>query len=320
MSFVENLLSCDWYAACLLGVRDPEETSATLAVALGGGQEITLGRGAFNRPYSFEIERPQGSLKVFGGAGQDVFIQATGAAAQLGHLTIRALWPKHLVSRIDVAADYDQLGLYDRLWPLLHGVAVGFKPNPVTTHEQGDWVDADGALMTGEGGAGRTLYLGSSKGATQLRLYQKGHEQTAKHPDQTFSLGWVRAEVQHRPKSRAKAVAASLTLPQAFGVAPFTRAAAEVLGLDSAPPVVAPVSLATDTDYWHYRHYGKYIRRALAGTPDECFRYFADLHARYGTPEPVSEPGPASSLRLGDDAPELVLSSEGKGSRSDTRQ
>lgn len=302
MSFVHNLLSCDWYTAMLLGRQDAQDTAASLSAALGGGHSITPSHGGFNRPYSLQLDLEGGSLKVFGGAGQDVFVQATGPAAAPSFEVLRALWPRHLVSRIDVAVDYDQAGLYDRLWPLLHGVAVNFKPRPVTTREYGDWVGSDGQLMTGEAGRGRTLYLGSEKAAVQLRLYQKGHEQTAKHPDQTFSLGWVRAEVQYRPeKSVHKAAAASLTLQQAFCAAPFTRASAEALGLDDAPPIAPPDAHATDTDYWHYRHYGKYIRRALAGTPDECFRYFADLHARYGLPEPVSPV-------------------EGKESRSDSRQ
>ena len=73
---------------------------------------------------------------------------------------------EHSVSRIDVAEDMQEVGLFEKLTDSLleHG-----KRNRVKVSTVGDWLTDDAI-------DGRTLYLGSPTSAATIRLYEKGKQ------------------------------------------------------------------------------------------------------------------------------------------------
>lgn len=258
------MLELDWYQGTLLGVTDVELVASRLLLG-SGALALRPGGAGYNRPSSLRGETDYGgSIALYYGPGLDVHVLGSGAAAPHVAAVLREHFPAHTVSRADVAIDFDAPGAFDRVWQTVHRVASeprrGGRGGRASTSLAGDWLD---------GLAGRTFYAGSAGGALRARVYEKGHEMTAKHPDQgPFSLNWARLEWEVRPRSNAKRRAATATVEELAAWTPFGAAVLRaVAGLDLE--ATAPVRVAsTDPLYWCVRAYGKHLRALIASEPE----------------------------------------------------
>lgn len=252
--------SCSWdyYECTITDVFDP----APIVQALGGASLFRPSSAHRNYPASFcwDLESG-GSVQVWYGSGLEVHVVLSSGACDRGVDVLRAIW-EHRVSRFDVALDFDYPGAFDHLYPQLWQTARDFKPRPVRTQTAGDWLD----LVYG-----RTLYLGSKSSRLMVRLYEKGHEQTAAHPDQEFSLDWVRAEWQIRPDSSQKSLASTMTPDEAACLTSFGAQSLALLAGAGQPARPLKRVPSTDPAYWLARQYGAVIRTWLA-LPDGALR------------------------------------------------
>jgi hypothetical protein len=249
------VLGFDWYQATLTGEKDSESVAARLLHG-SGGVTLRAGHGGYNRPKSLRGETDSGgSIAVYFGDDLDVHVVGTSSASPHVAEVLREYYPAHTVSRVDVALDFDQPGAFDRLWRAVHALATGREGRRVGTQTAGDWLD---------GLDGRTLYAGGAKSRLRIRVYEKGHEQRAKHPDQSFSLDWARVEWAVRPDSRSKLAAATATIEELAAWTPFGAAVlAEVYGLDMTARQLARTP-STDPEYWMLRQYSAVVSAWLA--------------------------------------------------------
>lgn len=241
----------DWYACTLISNFDESrvlEKLGGLTLAKPGGRRL-------NYPASYVWETSNGgTVQVWYGAALEVHIELSSGACDTLVDVIRKLWP-HRVSRADVAIDYDFPNAFETLYRPLDRLAQEQRPNRVKTHVMGDWI---------RNTPGRTLYLGAFRSRWLGRIYEKGAEQAAKHPDQTFSPNWVRVEAQVRPSSSAHKLAlASMTPDQIFAYTKFgSLVLAHLRGVDHVPLPLERVP-STDPEYWLGKQYGATLSRWL---------------------------------------------------------
>ena len=261
----------DYYESTLTDVFD----AAPVVHALGGS---VLDRGPARRnypaSYAWKVELG-GTVEVWFGAELEVHVVLSSSACDQRVDMLRRMYP-HRVSRADVAVDFDRAGYFDEVYPVLHAMAECFKPRPVQTSVAGDWLTP----LTSPARGGRTLYLGARKSPMLFRLYEKGYEQAAKHPDQTFSMDWVRGEFQVRPHSRDKARASAFEPIEFACLTSFAAGVClELLGkkFDGNPALRHVPS--TDPLYHLVRQYGPALRDALRDEPNLTVAALLDAHA-----------------------------------------
>lgn len=201
--------SFDWYQATLTD-QEPEEV---LAVLKGHFEQSDIRKGRLLYGYSEAWDLCRGDHRIVSlmwglHSSPDPHVQFTGADAVEGARLCRKVWPNHRVSRVDSALDWYEEGAWERLSSAALAVA---EKHGVTVQHVGDF-------MRGE--KGRTLYLGSKSSAVFVCLYEKG-----KQPgfDLLGEPHWVRLEVRVRPKSGAKSQCATITPPEVFGCALWTK-------------------------------------------------------------------------------------------------
>lgn len=154
----------------------------------------------------------------YGGVNDKLMIRVTSVEADMLTPYLRKSWPKHQVSRADMALDVDQEGIFEEWSAWLIKYA---KANRLKTGFAGDWAN---------GSQGRTLYVGSRKSAVFIRLYEKGHEQIQKG-SRNASVDWVRFEAEIKPQNKpGKTRLATIAPHQCFGVSKLTREFAQYLG------------------------------------------------------------------------------------------
>lgn len=147
------------------------------------------------------------AMVLWGGRQPWPNVVGSGETAQAVSEVLRAEFAEeHRVTRADACIDFAQPGSYD----LLQGIACQ------VAEELGIKVDVRGDhLVTKQG---RTVYVGSPKSHTMLRIYEKGHELRAKfrnQPDRWASvpIDLARLECQVRPKTIEARMAASYVDP-----------------------------------------------------------------------------------------------------------
>lgn len=149
---------------------------------------------------------------------------ATGSAADDSATLIRIVAPSHSISRADVCEDLEAPGWFDQAFGVMRDLA---RADRISPGRQGDW-DSDTPA--------RSFYLGSTKSAVRVRLYEKGQEMRAKYPQAAdqFSSDWVRLECQVRPSAKAKRLLSSKPAAEFWGCSAWSRKlAGELLHVDA---------------------------------------------------------------------------------------
>ena len=261
----------DWYQATVPhGVDDVLECLA----GLDEGLKLSHARGHHGYAHTAILgsDRRGDVARVWhGGSHEYPHVVLSGQWAQPGAELIRAAFPEHKVSRVDVKQDFDGADTYDRMQAQLLDVAARRKVKVSTAGDH---------LLTMKG---RTLYLGSTKADVRMRLYDKAEEMRSTFPKPSVSgvdmEAWyrmwgvpdhlTRLEAQIRPHTpAAKAAFATIEPVDALGSAAWLREVwKQIAGLDLRPVKVGKRWRQSD-DERAYRYllsaYGGVLRRLCA--------------------------------------------------------
>jgi hypothetical protein len=222
-----------------------------------------------------------------GGSHEYPHAVVSGEFAQAGSELIRASFPEHKVSRVDVRQDFGGEGAYDAIQPALLDAAQRHR---VKVNTAGDH------LLTMKG---RTCYVGSPKSNVMMRLYDKAEQLRAQLavPRGACPVAYglvagipehlARLEAQIRPKTaEQKAAFATMEPVEALGAAHWMREVWKIVaGLELQPVKLGQVWRPAD----HERAY-----RFLLG---QYARVFRQMHQDLGSWECVG-------LQIGSDLAE----------------
>lgn len=175
---------------------------------------------------------------------------------------LRLVYPNdHVVTRIDVAEDMNEDGLFDELQGRLMAIA---NKERLKTSVAGDW-------LTQNAPDGRTMYLGSPKSSMRVRLYEKGKQLANEmyiskgfQPPSDFPINWVRLEAQCRPQKQQRISAATAELTDIWGFSKWTQTVADDVLKLSVPRVKADVWHKSNDEQvfeWVARQYGNFFVR-----------------------------------------------------------
>lgn len=268
----------DWYQASVPDVH-PETIKSVLAASdyYGDWDRITPVKG-YDVGAQFVVGG-ESLFKIFHGGRNEQYgpnVVGSGSSAQKLAEVIRANFPAHRVSRMDSCADYNHKDAYEYLRKKALKIA---KEQKVVVREI--------CKPLQESDDGRTLYLGSQTSAVSMRIYEKGKQ---------LGCGdeWVRAELQVRPQKDIKAIAASLSPVDVWGLAKWSHSMAHQLGHTKLQRVDAQVYQRSDHDR-AYRFMLKQYRRVLEqmlashGSPETVgAQIFYDLEHLDDAPEKAS--------------------------------
>lgn len=255
----------DWYAATLGAPVGAIEHQLNRYL----GTDSKLARGLHGYPAGLDFTREGETVaKMIFGGDRSPHVWATGSDARDLARILRWIWPKHNVTRCDVAYDF----MEGTPWAALYGACLTVadllengtpRQRKLKLNMAGDWARAEEGYP-----GGRTLYVGSFKSPVMVRLYEKGKQMRALYPDQLekYPEGWVRLEVQVRPEGPARRDVAQLEPDAIWGVARWTRQLWQLLhGGDLAPVLMAQHRPPDDARAWHFmvRQYGPLLRRKI---------------------------------------------------------
>jgi Replication initiation factor len=239
--------------------------------ALPCREQIMVGREGKVPSWKFDhaVGIDDGKARVanvrWGGNGGGVSIEIKGSVANETYGLVRAHFPGHRVTRMDVAVDRTAPGLFDQALQALQALAKEQHP-PVSMEPAGKgWYDEAVPRQHG-----RTMYFGSNQSDAQEVLYEKGFERIARGGESEADLDWTRLELRLHPQTReGKLRAATLTPVEAWGFTRFTRASLEAFtGLES-DLVVLPERQADDDRTYAalLRSFGPFLARKACPDP-----------------------------------------------------
>ena len=206
----------DWYQGT---VRAPLDDVIGACLGLAEGAELKHCKGLQGYGHRTVVQAAGASIgQVWhGGTHVHPHVVFSSDAATAGADMIRAAFPDHLVTRLDVKEDFGEPDAFDRMLPTLLGAA----------HRHRVGVDTRGDHLLRK--EGRTVYLGSKTSAVQCRQYDKAAELRAKFASNPSRLLEVpahltRLEVQVRPSTPMARQAFSKIEPiAAIGCSDWTR-------------------------------------------------------------------------------------------------
>jgi len=176
----------------------------------------------------------------WGGNGDTTSVDLKGSISHSTYGLLRAQWPVHRVTRMDVAVDRVSPGLFMRSYEAMKNLAGAKRPRVGLRHE-GDWTWRDRP--------GLSCYFGSPDSDFQLVLYEKDAEMLAKQgisiTDET--RGWTRCEIRCRPKKRPLGeLVAGLSPSDVIGLHAFGREALELFNGFRANALKSPPRLRSE--------------------------------------------------------------------------
>ncbi|WP_308030947.1 replication initiation factor domain-containing protein, partial [Neisseria lactamica] len=281
-------MHCDWYSATI---------SDSFYNILGYcrnnlGGELRFGsRGRYGYQKSCFLDDENGNPNVSilwgGNGGANPNASASGLKAADFRNLVRDVWAEqHAVTRIDIAEDFCEAGLFDEFSARL--VSIAKKNHRLKTSTVGDWLSDDAKF-------GRTLYLGSTKSPIRIRLYEKSKKIANElfykfdydHPV-GFPIDGVRLELQVRPQKQQRFLAAKEdNLENFWGYAKWTQdVVSDIFSLD-VPRVdlVSWENQVADKDEavysWLAKQYGGWFNRQaeLIGRDMVCERIWKTIEA-----------------------------------------
>ena len=243
----------DWYAATI--EASPEDVLTVLSTMLGGDAVRTNGFHGYEMGYEIRSKYGIVARALVGGKNGNPHAWASGENTEEFVYAVRGHWPAdHRVTRLDSAEDFQEPGAWDKLSRAALSVADDLN---LKVMHAGDFH---------RGKDGRTLYIGSRKSDSFVRVYEKGKQVLRDDPDLAGSVSpdWVRVELQLRPLKGARRRAAGASPLDAWGYTSTGRAVAErVLG--QVPPFLAMTGDRKTEDErafrWLCKQYGKVVAR-----------------------------------------------------------
>jgi len=248
----------DWYQAT---VPNPVNDLLEACLRLGHRPAIEHTRGRQGYATVSRIVDHDGLVGqvLHGGSHPYPHVIFTSEGAQPGAELIRATFPQHTVTRVDVREDFDQVGAFDSMLPVLLSAAERHR---VRVDTRGDH------LLRKEA---RTVYLGAASSAVRLRQYDKAAELRAKFASDPVRLSAVpenltRVELQVRPQTHAmRQQFASIEPVAVMGSSAWSREVwASIVGLQLEPVQVGHAWRQADDDRayaYMLAQYGGRLRR-----------------------------------------------------------
>lgn len=257
------MLAFDWYQAT---IPAPQNDVLEALSGLSEGLVLSHSKGLHGYASTTVLGNQEHGpvARVWhGGTHEYPHAVLSGEWAQPGSELIRAAFPVHSVSRLDVRADFSDEGAFDSIQiPMLdvarsHRLKVGTAGDNLVTMR------------------GRTVYLGSPSSAVRLRLYDKRDEILSRYAEEDRKLiskslcipdHLARLEAQIRPHTKeSRSAFASIEPTNALGCSRWMREVWKaVAGLDLTPVQVGRGWRQSD-DERAYRYllaqYGGVFRR-----------------------------------------------------------
>lgn len=247
----------DWYQATIHRPLDDVLEAFWLQ-----GRTLEHGRGQQGYGTATSVMDEAGTVAKVMHGGTHAYPHAicSGESAQAGAELIRAKFPEHFVTRLDVREDFGGEGVFDKMLPALLSAA---KQHRVRVDTRGDH------LLRHEA---RTVYLGAPSSAVRLRQYDKAAELRAKFAADPVRLLAVpehltRLEAQVRPQTAvAKQLFASIEPVAVMGSSAWLRDVwTAIVGLDVQPVQVGKPWRQSDDDrayaYMLAQYGGLLVRR-----------------------------------------------------------
>jgi hypothetical protein len=216
----------DWYAATVPKV-DAHQLATDLARELDGSLVVARPHNGYTAALAVEAEGSNVATIYYGGNNGAPHAFASSDHAPRFAEVLRQRFPEHNVTRMDVAVDFDEPGVFERILGTLRELRTELG---LSYSMAGAWDDGGSSVD------GRTYYLGSRKSAVFLRLYEKGKElRTHELPEGVEpSLDLTRLELVVRPEGESRRVAAVSAPETAWGYAVWAQEVAQrVLALDA---------------------------------------------------------------------------------------
>ena len=234
-------------------------------------EQILVGReGGINRwKYEHGVGILDGKTTIacvrWGGNGGGVSVELKGSIASETYGLLRARYPEHACSRLDLAVDRTAPGLFDLAHKNLMVIAQHNNPR-ISSEPSGKGWDQPGVY-------GRTKYFGTRESEAHALLYEKGFERRdrAGVDPASVDLNWVRFEVSiHPSKTLHKKTLASLVPGEAVGWSAWVRQMVEYFSGVDADRVSLP-KVASDFERTYLAmiaQYGSFLEKNLARDPD----------------------------------------------------
>lgn len=214
-------------------------------------------------PYKSAFRCSKSDFRVYwGGHNPRPYFVSSGAGAVLGADFCRAHYPAHRVTRADVALDFDQEGIFDRMADTCLRIA---RDRRVAVLFIGD--------PDPEAKTGRTYYFGSTSSDVRVCLYEKGLKEAATRPE-GVSEAWSRCEVRCRPRKERKSLVASLSPSECWGLSQWSKDIAQEVAGMGVPfrPDPSHRQNTVDASIQHMlKQYGDTISRYIAKHGRETF-------------------------------------------------
>lgn len=261
------MVGFDWYQAT---VPAPVNDVLEVLAGLGTGLQLSHDRGmhgyASTAVLGSESDGPAARV-MHGGSHEYPHAVVSGDWAQPGAELIRAAFPEHSVSRLDVREDFSDDGAFDAIQAQLVNAAIQHRLKVGTAGDH---------LVTLKG---RTVYLGAPSSAVRLRLYDKRAEILSKYVTEGDRATVVKAlripdslarlEAQIRPQGKAAKVRFSTMEPTAaLGCTRWMRQVwHDVAGLELTPCQVGKPWRQSDLERAYkiaMAQYGGVFRRMYA--------------------------------------------------------
>lgn len=264
------MASFDWYQGT---IPQPVDDVLEAMFGLSDGLKLSHRRGmhGYGTTSVLGSERDGDAVQIWhGGSHAHPHAVLGGEWADPGAKLIRAAFPEHAVTRLDVKEDYVEEGAFDSIQAKLLAAA---RQHRVSVGTAGDH------LLTMQG---RTVYLGAPTSKVRMRLYDKRAEVLSKLPGlaaeravafaaagyvpETFPDHWSRLEAQIRPQTReSKAAFASIEPVAALGSTAWMRDVWKAVeGLELTPVQVGRGYRVLDDDRayaWLLKSAGPLLRR-----------------------------------------------------------
>lgn len=259
----------DWYQATLPADVPVNGLEGLLSAGLGDAFDIR--RPMYGYGLGYDVLRAGSRVaSVFQGHGKGDHIQVSGADSPEVAAAVRRLYPGHSVARADACVDFDQGPEFFpeacRQARLLAGDAM--KVRTISEEYQGQ--------------TATTLYLGSTKSETTVRLYEKG-----KQDPEHYAPDTVRMEVQVRPANAERKRLMATTAPaDVFGWGRVSRRlAAHLAGYEPLPAPARDERAASELDQAldvMCHQYGNRLRDLMDRHQGDLVAFALDLMTRVG--------------------------------------
>ena len=217
----------------------------------------------------------------YGGNGGTCNVEVKGEPSPAWAEWCRQPGRAHKVSRAHVCIDLSAPGLFEAGDLALTTIS---EEHRLKTRLAGDWK---------RGEAGRTLYLGSSKSAVQLRWYEKG-KQLIGEGMSGADPNHCRLEIDVKGRKQLRTLLSTLSPDDVWGLTEWTTAALRAVSGIDAERVALKVYRRPDHERamaWMLRQYGPHLLEEVRrrGGWVEFGRYAEKQIANGGSPEVIRE-------------------------------